>query len=145
MAWSDTRDALVGVLEALGYTVYKVAPLRLTIRDRIVVMLMPPARTTDRRHGATKQKTYLQRLTVMHGLGQASEDVIGDKVDAAVEAIDDALDLQVALGGEAVTVTPGVWEECELVDYPAGTQIYYVAMSGIITVTVQHEVTFAAG
>ena len=140
MAWVDTRDALEAVLKGLGYTVFLVPPPQMNIANKIVVMLLPPARSTVRYSGNVKKKVYQQRVTLLHSIGSGNERAVGVAVDAAAEAIDDVMDGQVALGGEAVVVSAPTWEDADLTDYPPGSGKYFVGMSGTIQITTDQVV-----
>ena len=77
MTWQAARDYLKSVVAAVDGVdaVYRIPPLNLDHPTGVVVMMIPPARTTDRRGGDKKQKSYMVRMTVMHRLGDGNPDV----------------------------------------------------------------------
>ena len=142
MSWPDARAELVELIEATGVDVFRVPPASGEALSREVsVIMLPPARRTSRRKGGKKQKVYTQRMDVVYPWTAGSEETAGLAVDAAVEAIDNALDAAVALNLTAVTAQPPDWTDAGIADYPPNSGIFYVQQSGTMEITLEFAIT----
>ena len=145
MTWTAARSALVELLEGLGYDVFRVPPAsREALSKEISVIMLPPAKRTERRRASRKQKVRTVQMDVVYPWEAGSEEAAGLAVETATDAIDDALDGAVTLGGEAVTVGTPVWTAGHLADYPPRSGVQYVQQSGEVDITLQHEITAEA-
>lgn len=141
MTWPEARQALIDVIESAGYEVYAVPPRSIqNAPDDVVVFMLPPARETIGRQGDLKQKVYSPRVNVINKLGQ-DEKTVAFAVDAAVEAIDDAMDGAIALGGAAVETKPFKWTEAQVADYPPRSGQQYIQQVGEMELTLEFQIT----
>ena len=133
MSWPDARAALIGTLAAVeGVAEVLVAPpmaARELARDGVTVFLTPPGRRSERRPGGVTTRTVGLRLTVAARAGQLPEGA-ALAVDAAVEAIDLALEGAVALGGAATVAGPVSWSDAHAGELPPGSGVVVIAMDG---------------
>ena len=144
-SWPTARDALVALIEGMGADVFRVPPASGDALGRSVsVIMIPPQRRTTRRRSSNKQKVYTQRMDVLHPWAAGSEDTAGIAVDDAVEAIDNALDTSVKLGGAVVTVGDPEWGDAQVADYPPGSGRWYVQQSGTVAITLEFSITTVA-
>ena len=144
MAWADVRSRLVALLAGLSLDVYVVPPSSIPGLG-VTVLLVPPARSTERRPATQKMKSYAQRIEVLHPLAADTQEKAGLAVDDAVERIDDALDGQIKWGQLAAASTPVAWQEAALVQYPPESGKQYVRMEGEMTITLRLPAANAAG
>ena len=144
MTWAQARGEFTRVLTEAKYTVYRIPPISADLPLDLFVSLRPPARSTVRRKGDRRIKTYRLEIALMHPLGDESDVVTeSDAVDDAAEKIDDLMETHITLGGRASAVAPIEWGAAEVSDHPEGSGIYYVKMFG--TMQVQLDLQHARG
>ena len=143
MTWALARTELQDLITGLGYTLFTTPPSELDAPAGVVVMMVPPARSAERRPGGIRRKTYEQRINVIYPIGE-DEKTAAEAVDDAVEIIDDLLDGHIALAGEAVVESPISWDEMVVVGYPPGKGILYASMTGSSTIEIERATTFGA-
>ena len=145
MAWSDARTSLMTALETLNYPVH-VTPPQIIDDKSVHIMLVPPARTVERRASHVRRTTYEQRIMVMRHIaseGRKDIDAIAESIDDVVEEINGVLDGQLQLGGNAVSVTPPEWDEMTVVDIPSGSGLLFAQMLGSVSIEIEEITTFA--
>ena len=133
MGWPEARAALADALAAVDGVdrVQLTPPVAGQLRFRgVLVALTPPGRTTARSPGR-RQKVVAARAVVLTPLPTAGGvEAAALRVDAAVEAIDDAMSGEVSLGGAAASADPWAWSEMELTESTPGAGDWYLAMRG---------------
>ena len=147
MAWADARDELVAVLEAVtGVDRVLRAPPTTSAALRggtgVVVVLAPPARSTQRRHGETR-RIFQQRIQVMRPAGPYAEHAT-HQVDVAIERITDAMEDAVTLGGYATITGSPQWGDTAAVEHPPGSGLWFVAAVATVEVVLVEPATRAA-
>lgn len=139
MTWRAARTALAAILADVAEVdvVLTVDPTSAAALGRGVAAVIPPAppaRSSRRTPGGRTEKTYQVNLTLTR-LFAANSDAAALAIDAAVEAIDDALESHITLGGAATTTEGASWTEPIVADYPPGSKIEFMMMTATIPVT----------
>ena len=138
MTWAAARSALLDAIIALPevdqvFTI--VSPSGDDLRGAgVAVIVAPPARRGERTPGRL-EKSYTATVTVGRAL-ESDPQGAALQVDAAVEAIDGALESHVTLGGTVTSTAPITWGEAAVVEFPEGSRVEYVTMSGTFPVTI---------
>jgi len=132
MTWLAAAQRLEAVLGDLAEVdnVFSLPPLSSDeVRVGVSAMLLPPARTTLRQAGGSTVKMYTQQVTLMSLIADRPETAAA-RVDAAVEAVDAAMESQVTLGGLVTVCGPFQWQEGFAQEMPEDSGIWYAHMVG---------------
>ena len=137
MAWTDTRAALVELLEDIdGIDAVLVAPAVSEAAlgtDRTVVVLTPPGHTTTA--GGDPSRVWSQRMTVLRHIAGTSQAAVTDAIDTVTDAtvaVSDAMGSSITLGGAVGLVGPVKWSEGAAHDVGA---LVYAGQAGTSEIT----------
>lgn len=138
MTWPAARDALaaaVAAVEAVDSVVTAAPRTAAALRSGTVAVVpeAPPARSSRRTPGGRTETVYRLSLTVARNVG-SDPAAAALAVDAAVEAIDAALEQHITLGGAATATEAPDWTEATVADWPPGSGVNIVSMTADIPV-----------
>lgn len=147
MDWNDVRAQLKTLLEAVSITepieetiarVYEFPPP--TVQDIPCFIIGLPALKVERAP-SLRIKTYRVRLSLL--VRDADVDRAAEIADAYREAILDAFDADVTLGGKSTQALAPEFEEGSGLEYPQGSGNYYVGYQAFLTVEIKEARAFS--
>ena len=146
MSWADARSELVTVLRTVNELdqVLVTPPSAMSaISAGVTAFLVPPPRDSVRYAGGVTRRDYRQTVTIVAAAGAAPE-TAALLVDAAVEAVDAALESHVTLSGHATSLGAFSWTGAVGVEMPPQSGTVFVAMDGTARVTINTTVDRSA-
>lgn len=144
--WPDARAALAAALAAApGVDRVLIAPPTgaAAMSAGVTVMMTPPARSTVRSPGGRTEVRYTLNATVLRLMGGDPE-ASSLEVDDAVEAINVVMEAHVTLGGTATVAGAFDWAAAVVVEYPPGSGVWFIGMTGTTTLIIVRDYLRAA-
>ena len=137
MGWTVARDALAEILAGVDEVdeVLTTSPLNASALHGTCAVIppAPPARRSSRTAGGRTETTYRVTLTLSRAFASTNDDT-ATTLDAAVEAINAEMENHITLAGRATSTAAPEWAAAVVAEYPPGSGIDFMLMTGTIEV-----------